>query len=236
MAALRDMCVETKEAVKQFQGKISPKKCFIFINLFSGRLSCSNGCPAAYKVQQSSSWRGKKNTLWSQEWFSRFVNRNQRDVWFCGSLTLRKQIRLGTVQTGRHLRLSHLFYSTFSAKKNIRMEPIAVQAGFSSCKESRSMTQAVSLESSDWRMIASHLAFERLPQLEKSLNSQDWEQHHMDPQNAPEVTAAWLGKTSSAHSVWGGDLVPEQWSYEATTTTLLQHSGGQKTFGDWWIT
>lgn len=68
------------------------------------------------------------------------------------------------------------------------------------------MTQAVSLESSDWRMIASHLAFKRLPQLEKSFNSQDWELHHMDPQNAPEVTTAWLGNSGSPRSEWGGDI------------------------------
>lgn len=60
------------------------------------------------------------------------------------------------------------------------------------------MTQAMSLESSNWSIIASHLDFERLPQLEKSFNSQDREQNHMDPQNAPEVCTAWLGNTDGA--------------------------------------
>lgn len=39
------------------------------------------------------------------------------------SFALGNQIRLGTVQTGRHLRLSHLFYSTYSAKNRTRKEP-----------------------------------------------------------------------------------------------------------------
>lgn len=79
------------------------------------------------------------------------------------------------------------------------------------------MTLAMSSESSDWSMIASHLAFEMLPQLEKSFYSPDWEQHHMDPQNAPEVSTAWLGNTDGARSdkhgniTYGSDLYTAEW-------------------------
>lgn len=78
-----------------------------------------------------------------------------------------------------------------SCKKRRAWNSLLCKLGFPVARRmSRTTTQAASLESSDWRLIASHLALKRQPQLEKSFISQDWEPHHMDPQNVPEVTMA----------------------------------------------
>lgn len=78
-----------------------------------------------------------------------------------------------------------------SCKKRRAWNLLLCKLGFPVARRmSRTTTQAASLESSDWRLIASHLALKRQPQLEKSFISQDWEPHHMDPQNVPEVTMA----------------------------------------------
>lgn len=132
----------------------------------------------------------------------------------CLSPWLGKQIRLGTVQTGRHLGLSHLFYSTYSAEKKAGVRVFALQTGVS-CREKvelhfdrRLVTDLAWKSCSSWK----NPSFPKLGV--RSYGSSECSSSPCGP--------AWQHWQSSVRDI------PDQGYYKGAAP-LLQHIDGQ-----WW--